>query len=300
MSYQHSLPLINNYSGVMQEPKKEIINEVQDRLDVCKLITDTVTVMRNASGKKNPLALHLNPHQDLLSYHDIQIISYLCFSCEIPLSLAIGGCEANRDLQELASLNAATIQASSIESAFALSKLLLSYERIYNTLEVSKKPGIALMLNTPGCFTCLDEILAFSENTPISTLLIDRNALSHYSLNDEEIVTLLENSIQVNHAKEKVKIGICGGITPANIENLCAVYKPNLICTKMFISNSEGFSTKASPCNLISTLLILEARILELILQHRNAISSVITTRRKNLISYIQAVTINQTITSVE
>jgi len=284
----------------MQEPKKKIIKEVQDRLDVCRLIADTVTVMRNACGKEHPLALHLDPHQDLLSYHDIQIIAYLCFSCEIPLSLAIGGCEANRDLQELASLNADTIQASSIESAFALSKLLLSYDRIYNTLEVSKKPGITLSLNTPGCFACLDEILALSEDAPISALLIDRNALSHYSLDDEAIVSLLESSIQINQVKERIKIGICGGISPANVKHLCEVYKPNLVCTKMFISDPEGLSVKANSYDILSALLILEARILELILQHRNAISSIITMRRNSLISYIQAVTISQTINSGE
>jgi len=280
----------------MQEPKKRILEEVQDRLDACRLVADTVTIMRNACGEKNPLALHLDPHQDLLSYHDIQIISYLCLSCGIPLSLAIGGCEANRDLQELASLNAATIQVSSIESSFALSKLLSSYERIYNTLEVSEKPGITLRMNTPGSFTCLDEILTSSENPPISTLLIDRNALSHYSLNDEAILSLLDSSSQIKKAKERIRIGICGGISPANVEHLCTVYKPSLVCTKMFISNSNGLLIKPDSYNIISTLLILEARILELILQHRNAISSIITTRRDRLICYIQAVTINHTI----
>jgi len=214
--------------------------------------------------------------------------------------LAIGGCEANRDLQELASLSAEIIQASCIESTFALSKLLLSYERIYNTLEVSKKPSITLSLNTPGCFICLDEILASSASSPISTLLIDRNALSIYSLDDEKIASMLKNSIQVTQTRQRIRVGICGGISPANVEHLCAVYKPDLVCTKMFIANAFGLSRQGTSFNIINALLVLEARILELILLHRNAISSRITMRKNNLVSYIQASTINQIINAVE
>jgi hypothetical protein len=284
----------------MQEPKEKIIKEVQDRLDVCRLMADTISIMRNACGDKTPLTLHLDPHQDLLNYHDIQIISYLCHSCEVPLSLAIGGCEANRDLQELASLSAQIIQASCIESTFALSKLILSYDRIYNTLEVSKKPSITLSLNTPGCLICLDEILASSASSPISTLLIDRNALSVYSLDDGTIASMLEDSIQVKQARQRIKIGICGGISPGNVEHLCAVYKPDLVCTKMFIANALGLSSQTFSYNIISALLVLEARILELILLHRNAISSIITMRRNSLVSYIQASTINQIINAGE
>lgn len=284
----------------MQVPKEKIIKEVQDRLDVCRLISDTISAMRDTCGDKNPLTLHLDPHQDLLNYNDIQIISYLCHSCGVPLSLAIGGCEANRDLQELASLSAEIIQASCIESAFALSKLLLSYERIYNTLEVSKKPSITLSLNTPGCLICLDEILASSKSSPIRTLLIDRNALSLHSWDDETIASILANSIQLKQARGGIRLGICGGISPANVENLCAVYKPDLVCTKMFIASAFGLSSQTTSFNIISALLVLEARILELILLHRNAISSVITMRRNSIVSYIQASTINQIINAKE
>jgi len=250
--------------------------------------------MKELCGDNNPLTLHLDPHQDILNYNDIQIIAYLCHSCEVPLSLSIGGCEANRDLQELASLSASVIQASCIESSFALSKLLLSYNRIYNTLEVSKKPSITLSLNTPGCFACLGEILSSSDSSPIRTLLIDRNALSLYSLDDASIMSRLETSIQGNQTTQRIKIGICGGISPANVDNLREVYKPDFICTKMFMANVSGVSEQTTSSSIISALLVLEARILELILLHRRAISSVIIGRKESLVSYIQASTINQ------
>jgi len=289
-----------NYTTAMQEPKQKIAKEVQDRLEVCKLISDTLAVLRKDCSNKDPLTLHLDPHKDILNYNDIQIISYLCHSCGIPLSLAIGGCEANRDLQELASLSAANIQASCIESSFALTKLLSSYERIYNTLDVQQKPSISLVLNTPGCFTCLGEILALSANTPINTLLIDRNALSSYSLNDKEIVSMVEDSMPRTHAGHKLEIGICGGISPDSVKQICSVFKPDLLCTKMFIVKASSLSIYASTPEIISALLVLEIRILDLILLHRSAVSSAITSRRDSLVRFIQASTINQVIHSRE
>jgi hypothetical protein len=294
------MAILTNYLTVMQEPKQRIAKEVQERLEVCKLISDTTTVLRKTCSDKVPLTLHLDPHKDVLNYNDIQIISYLCHSCEIPLSLAIGGCEANRDLQELASLSAANIQASCIESSFALIKLLSSYERIYNTLEVQQKPSITLVLNTPGCFTCLGEIVALSANTPIHALLIDRNALSFYSLNDKEILSMLEESIPHTEVSQNLKIGICGGISPDSVKHICSFFKPDLLCTKMFIVKASGLSNYASTPEIISALLVLEIRILDLILLHRSAASSAITSRRDSLVRFMQASTINQIIGSGE
>jgi len=51
----------------MQVPKEKIIKEVQDRLDVCRLIADTISAMRDICGDKSPLTLHLDPHKDLLA-----------------------------------------------------------------------------------------------------------------------------------------------------------------------------------------------------------------------------------------
>ena len=276
----------------MQQPKEKITKEVEDRLEVCQLIHDTNTVFKNTCNNANPLALHLDPHADLMEYSDIQIISYLCHSSGIPLSLAIGGCEANRDLQELASLNAATIQVPCIESYFALKKFITSYNKIYDVLEVPKRPKMTLAINTPGSFKCLEEILSSSASSSIQKLLIDRNALASFFIDDHAILLMLDGLRNVVKSAN-ISIGICGGISPLNIMKIRTTFNPNYISTKMFIADAAAFTDNYS-ASLLSALLVLEARVIDLVLRHRYSMSSLLTKRRKSLINYIQASVVRQ------
>ena len=278
----------------MQQPKEKIAKEVEDRLEICQLIHDTNTVFKNACNNVKPLALHLDPHADLIEYSDIQIISYLCHSSGIPLSLAIGGCEANRDLQELASLNAATIQVPCIESFFALNKFITSYNKIYDVLEVPKRPKITLVINTPGSFECLDEILSSTASSSFQTLLVDRNALASFSIDDQAIVLMLDTLRNVEKAST-ISTGICGGISPLNVKKICNTFSPNYVCTKMFVADAAAFTDKHS-ASLLSALLILEARVIDLVLRHRESMYSLMTKRRNSLVNYIQASVICQVI----
>lgn len=277
---------------IMKQPKEKITKEVEDRLEVCQLIHDTNTVFKNTCNNASPLALHLDPHADLMEYSDIQIISYLCHSSGIPLSLAIGGCEANRDLQELASLNAATIQVPCIESYFALSKFIASYNKIYDVLEVPKRPKMTLVINTPGSFKCLEEILSSAASSSIQTLLIDRNALASFSIDDHAIVLMLDSLRNVGK-EANISTGICGGISPLNVMNIRTTFNPNYISTKMFMADATAFTDNYS-ASLLSALLVLEARVIDLVLMHRSSMSSLLAKRRNSLISYIQASVVRQ------
>jgi hypothetical protein len=276
----------------MQQPKEKITKEVEDRLEVCQLIHDTNIVFKNACNNASPFALHLDPHADLMEYSDIQIISYLCHSSGIPLSLAIGGCEANRDLQELASLNVATIQVPCIESCFALNKFIASYNKIYDVLEVPRRPEMTLLINTPGSFECLGEIFSSTAGSLIQTLLIDRNALATFSIDDDAIVLMLNNLRNVDKESNTL-IGICGGISPLNVEKICRTFNPNYISTKMFTADAAAFTDNFS-ASLVSGLLVLEARVIDLILRHRNSMSTLMIKRRHSLINYIQASVVRQ------
>lgn len=282
----------------LQQSGEDIAKDVQSRLDISSLMSEIRSIAEGESPNKFPLSLHLDPHSDLLNYSDVQIVSYLCHVNNVTLSLSVGGCEANRDLQELASLSVGFIQASCIESTFALNKLVLSYKKIYDILQV-QKPGITLLINTPGSFYSMIDILRSEDISYVSSLLIDRNALISHSIDDNLIKSMLSKSKEVNSQSENVKHGICGGITPINVANLANLYKPDYISTKMFAADASLFlDEQERSSNLLGSFLVLESRVLEFILNFRQSTSSLIRHRKNNLINYTQASAVHRLLNS--
>lgn len=115
-----------------------------------------------------------------------------------------------------------------------------------------------------------------------------------------EIATILKESIQQADASQKIKIGICGGISPDRVKHICAIFKPDLLCTKMFIAKAAGLIDNPNTPYIINALLVLEIRILDLILMHRSAVSSIITSRKDSLVRFIQATTVNHLVDAGE
>ena len=70
-------------------------------------------------------------------------------------------------------------------------------------------------------------------------------------------------------------------------------FNPNYISTKMFIADAAAFTDNNS-ASLLSALLVLETRVIDLVLRHRDSMASLLTKRKNSLINYIQASVIRQ------
>lgn len=274
----------------MRIPRQTIDHDVRTKLEVSRLLETIRDLLANELGVETGFILHLDIHKDLLGYSDIQLVSYLCHSHGIPLSLSLGGCEANRDLEELASLNAEHLQLSSLESSFAYSKFRNSYDRVYNILQTPRKVSVGLLLNTPQSIRALPSILDEDVSRLIKTIVIDRNSLSRYYDDDHAI------QLSILHATSSLdnlpKVGLCGGLSPSSSWQLSKLYQPSYLLTKMFRLKLSPDLCRDKIATIISAFLVLEVRVLDLIISHRLAMSRMITNRKDHLQQYIQLSTL--------
>jgi len=275
----------------MNTPRDLISEKINARLDLSQLLSEIYALLKDQMDTSEAFYLHIDMHKDLLSYNDMQIISYLCHSNNIPLSCSIGGCEANRDLQELASLNVYDIQVSCIESLFSFEKFRKSYDRIYSALQTTQKPGVSLLLNTPGCLSSLSRLLKNETGRIVERIIIDRNALSNYFSSEREIQSICVDVLA--EQEPKPGIGVCGGISPENVVEIYNLFAPHYIFTKMFAINTRKLRIDKLP-KIILAFLVLEARVIELLIQYKSATSSIISDRRSHLINYVQAFCVNE------
>lgn len=256
------------------------------QLDIATLIPAIYSTFFVDSIPSESLRLHIDPHADLLSYQDLQYLSFLCEANNLSLSSTIGGCEANRDLYELASLNVSSIQVPAVESSFSLKKFIDSYNHTYAHPLSSRNPSVQFYPISQSSLLLLLESIDI-QNIPCSTsLVIDRNLFLNYFSDDTSLVEFINNSF--SKLSLSLPFTVCGGIEKSKVLRILNIYNCDRISTKMFSVNVFSMKNKEMLPDLISALLILEMQIVDLLIKSRSIVTRRLSDRLSQLINYSQ------------
>lgn len=87
-------------------------------------------------------------------------------TCNVPLTLKIGGCEAVKDLYEARQFGARYIVAPMIESSYALSKFVDTVTKVYPADELGEVDFL-FNIETIQAFNSFDSILATALSSPV-------------------------------------------------------------------------------------------------------------------------------------
>ena len=273
---------MNNRQG---KPLTErILSDVLHSLDLNYLIKSIIDKYIDKGSSLSSITLHADPHSDLLSYEDLQYLSFLCEGNNLSLSSTIGVCEANRDLYELASLNVSSIQVPSVESSFAFNKFKTSYSHVYNTPISRVNPSVDFHALSPSALTAL--INTIKESPFSQSIIIDRNTLLKYFKEEDEYLSIfIKDLSKSNH---NISLTLCGGIEPRNANKLISIYNCQFLSTRMFRVRLSTVKPITLLPSLLSDLLILEVQVLNAMLNNRSFAGNRLSSRLSSIVNYAQ------------
>jgi hypothetical protein len=256
------------------------------QLDIAALVPAIYSTFFVESFSLESLCLYVDPHTDFLSYQDLQYLSFLCEANNLSLSSSIGGCEANRDLYELASLKVSSIQVTAVESTFSLKKFIDSYNHTYaNPLSCSNPSVQFYPISKSSLLFLLESSNIRSMPCPAS-LVIDRNLLLNYFPDDTSLIDFINHSL--SKSAMTLPYTVCGGIEQSEVLRLLDMYDCKRISTKMFNVNISSLKSKELLPDLIPALLILEMQVINLLIKSRSITSNRLSDRFSQLINYSQ------------
>ena len=255
-----------------------------------ELLTSTfiscLSCISDSYNSDSGISLHVDPQVDIYTYTDLQLISFFCSTINLPVSYTLGGCEALRDLMEIASLAACTVQVSEVDSIYAFKKLYSCFSQVYDEGSHLPTPSLTLSVTTPHGLEILPEILSLDEARLINTILLDRNSLHYFGLSDVTISKSI--SIFRETCTHSPHLAICGAIDH-KVSNVVSTYAPDYVFTKMFRVRAHPSypAARLTLDEVITMLLFLESNMLSYILSARDAISNHIRSRREHLHQFL-------------
>jgi len=267
-------------------PAQDIQLKAFRQLDITTLVPAIYNTFFSESSQLDSLSLHADPHTDFLSYQDLQNLSFLCEANNLSLSSTIGGCEANRDLYELASLKVSSIQVPAVESVFSLKKFIDSYNHTYANPLSGSNPSVQFYPMSPSSLFALLETSHIQNISCPKSLIIDRNLFLTYFPDD----TSLSNYINQSFSKTAsvLPCTICGGIEQSKALDILNIYNCERISTKMFSVKVSSIKNVDLLPELVSALLILEMQVVDLLIKSRSIVTNQLSKRLSELINYSQ------------
>lgn len=197
---------------------------------------------------------------------DLIEMRLLSISCEVPLFVKIGGCEARTDINNCKTYLVDGIVGPMIESNFALEKFIRSSQ------EVGFCGKKFINIETKTCMQNLDKVINSPSSTSLDGLTIGRSdlaasyGLTKKSVDSPELHSVIEQALAA--IKDKGFITTMGGnVTNSSEKNVRSLYEKGLL-DKIETRNIIIKLTPDITNNL--TKAINEALFLEtLILEHR-------------------------------
>ncbi len=166
---------------------------------------------------------------------ELAVLSQLCCTNSIPLTLKIGGPAAQRDMYEAFQLGADTILVPMVESPFALDSCVQTFEqlsKIFSGLNV--KPKLSINIETRHSLQNLDLLLRSikEHHYPISNLVIGRtdlsNSLDIADVNSSEISDISKH-ILLQTSINNINVTLGGNITSKSYDFIQSVQSENLV-----------------------------------------------------------------------
>lgn len=153
-------------------------------------------------------------------------------TCNVPLTLKIGGCEAVKDLYEARQFGARYIVAPMIESDYALKKFCDTIKKVYPTEEAGEVDFL-FNIETIQAFNSFEGILQVaSENSEISGVVFGRTDFSgSLGIKGDVQNEKVTESIEVIASKLKethLDLVVGGAISIASIPELTRIAKHRL------------------------------------------------------------------------
>jgi len=177
------------------------------------------------------------------SFKDAKQLSILAQNSNISTTIKIGGCGALNDIKEAHNLNAKTIVAPMIESAYAMKKFVSTIENVYN----SNTPELLINIETIDGVNKIDDIISSPELLKIAGIVIGRFDLAKsmglgckdiQSKPIENVITTLLQKI--SGTNKKIFIG--GGIKKDAFEYFKKFHFINNIETRKIVFDAKAVS----------------------------------------------------------
>ncbi len=267
-------------------PAQDIQLKAFRQLNIATLIPAILNTFFVESLSFESLILHVDPHTDFLSYQDLQYLSFLCEANNLSMSSSIGGCEANRDLYELASLKVSSIQVPAVESIFSLKKFVESYNHTYSNPLSSRNPSVQFYPISQSSLLLLLEASDIRNMSCPTSLVIDRNLFLNHFPDDTSLNDFIKRSF--SKKTSALPYTICGGIEQSKALQILSIYDCDRVSTKMFSVNIASMKAKELLPDLVSALLILEMQVVDLLIKSRSIVTQRLSERLSELINYSQ------------
>ena len=153
-------------------------------------------------------------------------------SCDVPLTLKIGGCEAVKDLFEARQFGAKYIVAPMIESSYALKKYISTITKVYPIDELDESEFL-YNIETIQAFKSFDDIFRVASNSSyISGAVFGRTDFSGSlgikgDVKNEQVTSAIE-SIALQLSNSDLDLVVGGAISIASLPELKRISKHKL------------------------------------------------------------------------
>lgn len=178
-------------------------------------------------------------------------------TCNVPLTLKIGGCEAVKDLYEARQVGARYIVAPMIESSYALKKFVDTIKRVYPSDELNEVDFL-FNLETIQAYNMLESILEVAlSNAVIAGVVFGRTDFSGSlgikgDIQNEQVTTAVETIAQrIKNTRLDLVVG--GAISIASMPELLRIARHKL--TRFETRKVVFDATKLEDADLSDSLL---------------------------------------------
>jgi hypothetical protein len=178
-------------------------------------------------------------------------------TCNVPLTLKIGGCEAVKDLYEARQFGARYIVAPMIESDYALRKFCYTIQKVYPA-EESAEVDFLFNVETIQSFNVFENIVQVAIESPVIAGVVFGRTDFTGSLGmkgdvQNEMVTECIEDIACRLMKTDLDLVVGGGISIASLPELTRVARHRL--TRFETRKVVFDGTRLTDANLADSLL---------------------------------------------
>ena len=184
---------------------------------------------------------------------ELSILSFLCLSKKIPLTLKIGGPCAKRDIYEAFQLGANTILVPMVESAFAIEYCAMTYNSLISSFrDLDICTNLSINIESKNAIKNIDSILKKINDLslPIKDIVIGRSDLAK-SFNETDVnsqfILELSKMLVEKIIKNDIHVTIGGNLTNKSFNFIREFNQNELVAfesRKCTFSNSGKLSEK--------------------------------------------------------